>query len=247
MKPKGYQVKDTHFRNEILLKRTTKGISQSSFIPQRADITRRISRMRCFLVLTLFAAVASALPPSWVRSFLSRKQEEAKPSNVVEHEGYEERTYPARKWVCTGDTGDAEDEDDRDRAMFKRLYRYIRGNNDMQERLAMGAPVTTQVTMGEFSNAYEMCFYIGEDHQASPPAPNDQLVTIEDRPQITVFTRTVGGYMHDDEDWLTEAARLAQVVEAGGEAVSHDDMYWVGYDPPFKFWHRRNEVWLLKN
>ncbi|XP_037802577.1 heme-binding protein 1-like [Penaeus monodon] len=203
--------------------------------------------MRCFLVLTLFVAVASALPPAWVRNFLSRKQEEATASNVVEHEGYEERTYAARKWVCTSGTGEADDEDDRDRAMFKRLYKYIRGNNNMHERLAMAAPVTTQVTTGDATNTYEMCFYIGEDHQASPPAPNDQLVTIQDRPQITVFTRTVGGYMRDDEDWLTEAARLAQILEAGGETVSHADMYWVGYDAPFKFWHRRNEVWLLKN
>ncbi|XP_042872126.1 heme-binding protein 2-like [Penaeus japonicus] len=131
--------------------------------------------------------------------------------------------------------------------MFKRLFRYIKGYNSMNESLAMAAPVTTEVTAGTATNTYQMCFYIGDDHQASPPTPADPLVTIQDRPQSTVFTRTVGGYLRKDEDWLTEAGRLNELLKAGGETVSHEHMYWVGYDAPFKFWHRRNEVWLLKD
>lgn len=38
--------------------------------------------------------------------------------------------------------------------------------------------------------------------------------------------RTVGGYMDDDEDWLEETNRLAEIINANGESVSLSQTYW---------------------
>ncbi|MDK2413266.1 heme-binding protein, partial [Aphanizomenon sp. 202] len=155
------------------------------------------------------------------------------------HAGYEERVYPARKWVCTEHTAHRDDEDVTS-SMFWKLFRYISGNNNKKQEIEMTIPVSTEYTAGTTTNKYEMCFYIGAVHQDDPATPADQHVSLKDRPEMTVLTRTVGGYMNDDEDWLEEANRLAELIEANGETVSLSHMYWVGYDAPFKFWNRRN-------
>lgn len=39
--------------------------------------------------------------------------------------------------------------------------------------------------------------------------------------------RTIGGYVEDDEEWLEEASRLAEIIKANnGETVSLSHMYW---------------------
>ncbi|ROT75805.1 Heme-binding protein 2 [Penaeus vannamei] len=243
---------------------------------------------------------------SQISSFF-QTYEEAPYAVTESHAGYEERVYPARKWVCTEHTAHRDDEDVTS-SMFWKLFRYISGNNNrVQQEIEMTIPVSTEYTAGTTTNKYEMCFYIGAVHQDDPARPQtkmtvggymnddedwleeanrlaelieangetvslshmywvgydapfkfwnrrnepatpaDQNVSLQDRPEMTVLTRTVGGYMNDDEDWLEEANRLAELIEANGETVSLSHMYWVGYDAPFKFWNRRNEVWFVKN
>ncbi|XP_047479609.1 heme-binding protein 2-like [Penaeus chinensis] len=207
--------------------------------------------MRTLVVLTVLLAATSA-HASWLDSITTQissffqSYEEAPYSVTATYAGYQERVYPARKWVCTEHTGHRED-DDSTSNLFWNLFRYISGDNNSQQKIEMTIPVTTEYTKGTATNTYEMCFYIGAEHQDDPATPTEQKVTLQDRPEMTVLTRTVGGYMDDDEDWLEEARRLADIINANGETVSLSHMYWVGYDAPFKFWNRRNEVWFVKN
>ncbi|XP_069973224.1 heme-binding protein 1-like [Penaeus vannamei] len=207
--------------------------------------------MRTLVLLTVLLAATSA-HADWIDTFTSQissffqTYEEAPYAVTESHAGYEERVYPARKWVCTEHTAHRDDEDVTS-SMFWKLFRYISGNNNKKQEIEMTIPVSTEYTAGTTTNKYEMCFYIGAVHQDDPATPADQNVSLQDRPEMTVLTRTVGGYMNDDEDWLEEANRLAELIEANGESVSLSHMYWVGYDAPFKFWNRRNEVWFVKN
>lgn len=59
------------------------------------------------------------------------------------------------------------------------------------EKIDMTIPVTTEFTKGGATNQYEMCFYIGLEHQSNPAIPTDAQVTIQERPQLTVLTRSV--------------------------------------------------------
>ncbi|KAK7082736.1 Heme-binding protein 2 [Halocaridina rubra] len=170
--------------------------------------------------------------------------EEAPYTVVRTYDNFVEREYPARKWVCTSATG-ASREEATSNSMFMKLFRYITGQNDRNEDIPMTVPVTTEYTHGNNrDNVYTMCFFIGDAHQANPPTPTEDSVFLQDRAAMTVYTRTVGGYMRSESQWMDEAARLAGFVQEKGISVSLTHMYWVGYDAPFKFWNRRNEVWF---
>jgi len=175
--------------------------------------------------------------------------EEAPYTLVKSTNTYEERSYPARKWVCTENTG-SQTEDVTENQFWK-LFRYITGNMLRAQTIAMTVPVANQYTPASSGNqaTYRMCFFIGEEHQANPAQPSDETVFIEDRPAMTIFTRTVGGYMEgaDNARWFAEAATVRGYLDAMGESYATDTMWWVGYDAPWKFWNRRNEVWYKKN
>uniref|UniRef100_A0A0P4VXQ6 Uncharacterized protein n=1 Tax=Scylla olivacea TaxID=85551 RepID=A0A0P4VXQ6_SCYOL len=64
-------------------------------------------------------------------------------SVVVQRGGYEERVYPARRWVCTTMAGPSRH--DLVTPMFRRLFCYISGRNDPNVRIDMTTPVVTLV------------------------------------------------------------------------------------------------------
>ncbi|XP_018028061.1 heme-binding protein 1 [Hyalella azteca] len=171
--------------------------------------------------------------------------EEAPYSVVATFEaGYEERVYPAKAWVCTAYVAAAEE--DKEDETFNTLYRYINGTNEAAAAIPMTAPVTVEVVpQAGGLNSYTMCFFIAEDHQASPLQPTEQGVYLENRPEISVYTREFTEYALE-AGWQLEADELRQLVAADGNSVVEDDLYRASYQPPFQFWDRRNEVWLIK-
>jgi len=180
---------------------------------------------------------------SQITSFF-QTYEEAPYNVAATYPGFEERQYPAKKWVCTQRTVHIDDDNGED-GMFWKLFTYIQGSNNRDQNIDMTVPVTREYTVNGPTKTYEMCFYIGAEHQDDPATPNDAQVVVRDRPTINVYTRTVGGYLTEDEDWLQEANRLKELIEATGRNVNMNHMYWVGYDAPTKFFNRRNEVWFL--
>lgn len=168
--------------------------------------------------------------------------EEVSYSIIRSAPGYEERSYPAKKWVCTrGESNSGEVME----ILFWRLFRYLSKYNSETVKIPLAVPVTTEYTVrGPTDKIFVMCFFLGEEYQSNPPAPVDPNVVIQNRPELRVLTRTVGGYFETAEQWMEESGRLAAVIEENGETVSLNHQYWVGYDPPLKFWNRRNEVWF---
>merc|ERR1712142_739616 len=216
---------------------------------------QHISRMR-WVTLSVGVILAGTVTTTYAQgniltnflnSFDSRDNYEGAPYQVVKSTGqYEERNYPAKKWVCTEQQGRAGD--DISNGMFMKLFRYISGGNAQEESIKMTVPVSTQVTRDASTQTvtHRMCFYIGEIHQANPPQPNDPQVFIENRQSITIFTRQVPGYM-DDNDWDNEIIALRGILTSAGESYVPTPYWRVGYDSPMKFWDRRNEIWFSKN
>ncbi|CAL4144095.1 unnamed protein product, partial [Meganyctiphanes norvegica] len=176
---------------------------------------------------------------------------ESAPYDVTNsYETYEERHYPARKWVSTMGFGISWDAVQR--AMFDRLFNYIDGQNEMGIKIDMTSPVTTFVQPGDGPDSelfnFTMSFLIPEVHISDTPVPSNSEVFIEERPDLpSVLVRQFPGFAHD-VDFIRQAAELASDIQAAGEEnINMDTCYLVGYDSPFDIFNRRNEIWFIRN
>ncbi|XP_063585861.1 heme-binding protein 2-like [Penaeus indicus] len=168
---------------------------------------------------------------------------EMPPYNVTSStDTYEERVYPARKWVSSFQSGSDSD-------LFNKLFNYIDGQNEAGIKVDMTAPVTTLFVPCQglrCATNYTMSFYVPAAHQDSPPTPTNPDVYIEDRPELHVFSRRFHGFA-SHKDYFDNAAQLHDdLVAAGEEGVEYDTFYAVGYDSPFVIVGRNNEVWFVK-
>lgn len=157
---------------------------------------------------------------------------------------FEERLYQGGKnWACNKRVINNEDEDN---GMFMMLFRYISGANVGNKEIKMTVPVSTKWTqIDDSSFEKEMCFYLDEAHQANPPQPTNPQVYIVNRPQMTVYTRRVGGYMNDN-DWRQESNNMDAMLESNNLNADNQVYYVNGYNSPMQFWNRRNELWKVK-
>merc|ERR1712107_498103 len=131
-------------------------------------------------------------------------------SVIKDHPSWEEREFPARKWVSIDGVSDKPNEAGRE--YFYRLFNYINGQN------SDGLKIDRET--GKFT----MSFFIPEVHQASPPQPNDEEVYIEERPAMRVAANRFGGYPSESK-FLEQLVQLRdQAVGEGLEVV--DEVYW---------------------
>jgi len=175
---------------------------------------------------------------------------ESAPYNVVQvfHEGvsrnrYEERFYPAKKWVCSDSI---ENDGGSGSGNFMKLFRYISGANARGEKIDMTTPVTVQRTPASGSTSrMPMCFYLTSDQQTNPPQPTEPELYIQDRPAITIYTRQFGGWP-GDRYYKNELATFTELLTQDGHSIQADNEYRVGYQSPMQIFNRRNELWLVK-
>lgn len=103
---------------------------------------------------------------------------------------YEERLYPAQKWVTTKMQHISRDA--ASSAMFWKLFNYISGENNQQIKIAMTAPVSVLIEPGSGPNCestFTMAFYVPDAFQEDTPEPTNDQVSIEQRPEFKVFAR----------------------------------------------------------
>ena len=53
--------------------------------------------------------------------------------------------------------------------------------------------VPVRMLMDDSPKQEQMCFYLPEKHQKSPPQPRDSSVYIEQSPEMTVYVHRFGG------------------------------------------------------
>ncbi|CAL1529090.1 unnamed protein product [Lymnaea stagnalis] len=179
-----------------------------------------------------------------VKSFIKGLQK-PEHSLILKEEKFEIRKYPAAKWVSTAVKGMSHK--DASSEAFRRLFKYIQGENEKKVTIEMTVPVTIKVEPGEgpaCETTFTESFYIPVEHQENPPAPTNTNVFIETRPELTVYVGTFGGF-GDDEKWIYHGKLLSDAI--GDETKFHSDYYYtVGYDAPFKLIGRTNEIWFVK-
>jgi hypothetical protein len=118
---------------------------------------------------------------------------------------------------------------------FGKLFRYITGNNQENEEIAM----TTPVYMSDQNKTMEFVLpkkYLTEDL----PIPNDKdLEAYISNPRYFAAIR-YSGYSNPNKI-LKHRNELKSILENNGlEIIS--DFYVLSYDAPTKFYNRRNEI-----
>ena len=50
-----------------------------------------------------------------------------------------------------------------------------------------------------------------------------------------------------DDVWIKEAEAFAKKLDNNADSIDFSKFYTAGYDSPWKFWNRRNEIMFLLN
>jgi hypothetical protein len=161
---------------------------------------------------------------------------ELQPYTVLERRGeLEIRHYPEAILATFRSGGVTYDE--AANSSFRRLARYIFGGNRTGEQIAMTAPV--HMTMGEEGS--EMAFVMPSAYPMERlPDPRDPEIRLSRSEARTVAAITFGGWA-SDRRLREKAALLMALLEKEGLTPAGPWSY-LGYDPPWRLWGRRNDV-----
>jgi effector-binding domain-containing protein len=176
--------------------------------------------------------------------------EEAKYNVLREEDGFEIREYEPHILAETVVEGDFEEAGNE---AFRRLFKYISGNNKQQQKVPMTAPVGQELS----SQKIEMTAPVGQQKQdgkwvvsfmlpatfriETTPEPKDPKVSIREVPSRCVATVRYSGFW-SEKSYRRNLAKLQEWIaknclEPVGEPI------WARYNPPFMPWFlRRNEI-----
>lgn len=176
--------------------------------------------------------------------------EEAKYTLVEKDGDFEIRDYAPQIVAETLVEGEPEDAGSQ---AFRRLFRYITGNNRTESKIAMTAPVsqepagqeiamTAPVGQQAVGDSWAVSFMMPASYDlASLPEPLDPSVYLRELPaRRMAVVRYSGSWSR--QSYREQLARLGEwlarrKLQPAGEPV------WARYDAPFKPWFlRRNEI-----
>ena len=160
-----------------------------------------------------------------VHSLALAQNTEIQPYEVIKAiDSVEIRFYPSATLVQTSGGNN-----------FGKLFRYISGSNKSEEKIAMTAPVY----MNEDKS--EMAFVMPLDvHQRGAPKPMGKNVSLRITEPRYVAAIRYGGYTNASKE-ATHTKRLMKALE-DNSIEAKGAVEFLGYDSPYKFYNRRNEV-----
>jgi len=119
---------------------------------------------------------------------------------------------------------------------FRRVAGYIFGSNQEEAKIAMTAPVVME--MGEQT---QMAFVMPKQYTLEDlPQPNSQQVQLTKKEARTLAVLRFGGYS-DDAKIQEKAAALRALLQKE-QIAFNDQLIYMGYNAPWDFIGRRNEV-----
>lgn len=184
--------------------------------------------------LILFIAIVGAASYVWATT--SRDGYESAEYDVIETDSsFEIREYPDLMLASTGMKIDAQGRD----GSFGRLFRYISGKNEADQKIAMTTPVFMEP--GDES-AGEMGFVLPKKvAETAIPDPTAEQVQIKKRAGGRFAVVTFPGRANEQTRKENEA-KLREWVESK-QLKMHDQVEFASYDPPWTPGpFRRNEV-----
>jgi hypothetical protein len=138
---------------------------------------------------------------------------------------------------------------------FRRLFKYISGDNTARAKISMTAPVvqepssekiamTAPVVQEADGSGWRVAFGVPKEYSwETAPQPNDARVSLRQVPERTVAAVRFSGAWGVDRFANRERELRAQLAEHGLQPVG--EAVYARYNPPFTPWFlRRNEVMI---
>ena len=161
--------------------------------------------------------------------------EEQKYKVVRAYEDFEIRFYPSATIATI--TSDAKTYNELSGPGFQKLAGYIFGGNEANMNISMTSPVQMDIN----DSVSTMSFVMPSEYsKENLPKPNDPGVQIKNTPDEYVAVITFGGYA-SDEDLKFYSEKLQNLLKENG-ITSFGNYRFLGYNPPFQFIGRRNEI-----
>jgi hypothetical protein len=176
--------------------------------------------------------------------------EEAKYEVVKKDNKFEIRDYAPHILAETIVEGDVEEAGNK---AFKRLFRYISGDNRSREKVAMTAPVSQQ-PMGEkikmtapvgqhrVEQGWAVSFMMPASYTMETlPEPEDPKISLRQVPARRMAAVRYSGFW-SEKNYLRYKLELESWIHEKGLTIVGDPI-WARYNPPFTPWFlRRNEI-----
>jgi len=163
------------------------------------------------------------------------KTEEQKYSLVRKYNGFEIRFYPSATIVTI--LSNAKTYKELAGPGFRKLAGYIFGDNEGNTKISMTSPV--QMDINDTVSAMSFIMPSGYTKE-NLPKPNDRDVQIKNTADEYVAVIKFGGYA-TDKDLKVYSEKLQDLLKESG-ITSFGNFRFLGYNPPYQFIGRRNEI-----
>jgi hypothetical protein len=159
-------------------------------------------------------------------------------------EEIEIREYQDSNWVTIEMKGDKEISN---KNSFWALFNYISGKNSQNEKINMSAPVVYKINSKIPFTTEEkwgsMSFFLGNKYQKdnSAPQPTEDGVFLTTQTSRKYAVISYNGYSNE-KDEIQNLMKLGTYLSSQGIAFVNEYFFYAGYDAPYKFWSRHNEI-----
>lgn len=209
--------------------------------PQKATGMSQIGRAFWVTIVITLLAVGDAMAV-----------EEAKYTVIQTEDRFELRKYEPHILAETTVGGDFEDAGNE---AFGRLFKYISGNNEQQQKVAMTSPVgqvpsnqkiemTSPVGQEKRDGKWSVSFMMPASFTLeTTPVPKDPTVTIRQVPERYIAAVRYSG-IWSEKGYRRNLEKLQEWVQRSSLRAVGEPI-WARYNPPFMPWFlRRNEILL---
>jgi len=185
-------------------------------------------------------------PKSWTKPWFCHANDCPMYTVMDTNDQFETRMYQPSQWVATELTTMLYSDNEKNDIFFK-LFHYIDGNNTMNKKIAMTSPVVTEIRHGagpDCESNFTMHFMVPFAYQPNPPTPTEDGVFIKNVPAFTVYVKQYPGFPKDDVQRRMIEEFTNDLMAAN---KNFDDRVYMtaGYDGPYTFTGRHNEIWVI--
>jgi len=168
--------------------------------------------------------------------YFTMAKTETQPYRIIKTEkDFEIRLYPSA--IMATISMDVKTYKELSSSGFRKLASYIFGGNEANKSISMTSPVHMDINDSLSSMSFVMpASYIKDDL----PKPNDSTISIKSTAEEYVAVIRFGGYANDDK--IKKYAALLEKSLKSHSIEYFGNFRFLGYDAPFQFWGRRNEI-----
>ncbi|CAK6975999.1 heme-binding protein 2-like [Scomber scombrus] len=194
---------------------------------------------KTLLVLVALVLVSSCKGQEWTPPGFCHQKKCPEFKVVETKQDFEERLYVATEWITTkvesSQTSDV-------MAAYSRLKNYCQKQKKAGYKIPKDTwPALISVTEGKNGSAVSMSWFVPPGTKT--PENTDESVTLQSRPETTVYVRVFGG-TPSIESGQENAKLLREALAKAGKTFDPNTYSGAGYDNYISLTHH-NEIWIF--